>query len=548
MSNNKLAKASDAQSKQRARWLYIWLLLSSFIAVPAMLIGLLPIILSSEDIANPAWSPDGTRIAFESSRTHESDIYVVNADGSKQIRLTNNRAGNSQPVWAPDGTRIAFTSERDGDREIYVMNADGSRQMRLTHIGVEYKSPVWSPDGTRIAFVSNLGRNEQIYVMNADGSQPTLLTNKEVRSGFPVWSPDGTRIAFVSNLGGNGQIYVMNADGSRLTRLTDNGLWLSPIWSPDGKRIAFVSDRDGNWEIYVMNADGSQQIRLTNNAEVSWQIPAWSPDGTRIAFGSDRVRDSEIYVINADGSHETRLTYVGFPSEFAWSPDGKRITLARIHNSPLYVMNSDGSGLLKLSIEPSFALPSAPLGLSILLPALLQLILVVGLISPQLYVRRHAQQAITLIGFRIVSSVLFIGLMSGAGWLLWLLVNGFLWLFGGIWGLRQVSRGGCWLMRMRGETDLLPRFAAAPVTPVAVPSVVPSAPQVAEPIATPVPAPGFSIPNDPSAALELGLALVAQSRREQAIACFMFVFRNGSPELRQRAVAEMEKLGEVENG
>ena len=137
------------------------------------------------------------------------------------------------------------------------------------------------------------------------------------------------------------------------------------------------------------------------------------------------------------------------------------------------------------------------------------------------------------------------GLTQGAGWLVWFLANGSLWLFGSLWGLRQVRSGDCWLMRLRGESKELPR-------PWAVPAPAPAVAPVTAPVSTPAPAttpaPVFSVPTDPQAAFESGQSLVSQGKRKEAIECFMFVFRNGTPDLRQRAIVELEKLGEVEKG
>jgi len=256
--------------------------------------------------------------------------------------------------------KIAFTSARDGIKyQIYVMNADGSGQTRLTNDSFSDTSPEWSPDGTRIAFDSSLGSSADIYVMNADGSGQTRLTNNPPGNldYDPAWSPDGARIAFLGTRDQNNDIYVMNADGSGQTRLTNNPLWdTDPAWSPDGARIAFSSARDGNSEIYVMNADGSGQTRLTNS--LYSDDPAWSPDGTRIAF----IRNSNIYVMNADGSGQTQLTTLSglYPS---WSPDGARIAFSsrRDGNAEIYVMNADGSGQTRLTnnttddIEPAWS-------------------------------------------------------------------------------------------------------------------------------------------------------------------------------------------------
>jgi len=160
------------------------------------------------------------QIAFISDRDGNLDIYLMNADGSGVMQLTNDPSNDTYPDWSPDGTRIAFTSFRDGNWEIYVMNADGSHATRLTDNGAQW--PAWSPDGTRIAFNTVRDGNWEIYVMNADGSDPRNLTNSPDEDGSPAWSPDGTKIAFNSHRDGNEEIYVMNADGSGLGNLTNN--------------------------------------------------------------------------------------------------------------------------------------------------------------------------------------------------------------------------------------------------------------------------------------------------------------------------------------
>ena len=302
--------------------------------------------------AYPAWSPDGSRIAFTSDRDGSVDIYVMNADGSGVTRLTNDAAWSLIPAWSPDGSRIAFTSSRGDSLEIRVMRADGSGVTRLTG-GSEWNdaSPAWSPDGSRIAFQSDRGTydsdpdtydNFQIHVMNADGSGVTRLTrDSDWDDGFPAWSPDGSRIAFASDRadGFNYQVYVMNADGSGVTRLTGGPGWeaTAPAWSPDGSRIAFSSDRDDDLDIYAMNADGTGVTRLTSDPADDFYT-SWSPDGSRIAFSSARDGNFEIYAMNADGTGLTRLTNTAAEGDAA---DGLVSEWLREGSGPVFRFGAD---------------------------------------------------------------------------------------------------------------------------------------------------------------------------------------------------------------
>ena len=257
---------------------------------------------NSADDSNPAWSPDGARIAFDSDRDGDGEIYVMNADGTGVVNLTNNSAFDGLPTWSSDGTKVAFVSGRDpGNPEIYAMNADGTGAVNLTNDGWWDSEPAWSPDGSKIAFRSSRDGNSEIYVMNADGSGVTRLTNNSATDGQPAWSPDGARISFWSTRDGGNEVFVMNADGTGVTNLTNNSDGGGSAWSPDGTRIAFSSNRDGNGEIYVMNADGTGARNLTNNSAADYE-PTWSPDGTRIAFRSSRDGNNEIYVLTVPAS------------------------------------------------------------------------------------------------------------------------------------------------------------------------------------------------------------------------------------------------------
>ena len=247
------------------------------------------------------------RIAFASDRDGNFEIYVMDADGGGQTRLTEDASEDYSPAWSPDGRRIAFVSTRDGNAEIYVMNADGTGQTRLTNNTASDLAPAWTRDGSQIAFVTNRDGNDEIYLMNADGSNQTNLTNNPADDASFSFSPDGLKIAFASTREDDRfQIFTMNLNGTGVVRLTNaEGADINPNWSP--RQISFQTNRDDNDEVYVMGADGSNQTRLTNNPELDVD-PTQSSDGAKLAFASSRDGNLEIYLMNPDGSGLQRLT------------------------------------------------------------------------------------------------------------------------------------------------------------------------------------------------------------------------------------------------
>jgi Tol biopolymer transport system component len=340
------------------------------------------------DSKTAAWSPDGSKIAYASRRALDGsdhpdnlndNLWLVNADGSGTAHLTNLTDGGAEtfgPVWSPDGSKIAFLSSRalDGSnsfnlpnntQNVWIMNADGSNQKPLTKLTASNADAIyplcWSPDGSKLVFSSSAAFNgsdavdvngvENIWVMNADGSGQTPLTKLTAfiaESIFPVWSPDGTKIAYVSgraldgsdalNTNNSQNIWIMNANGSSQSALTSltasNASIFSAAWSPNGAKIAFTSTRaldgsnaantNGTQNIWVMNANGSSPAPLTSltasTTAPMTSAPLWTPGGTQLLFVSARKLDGtdaananstqNIWLMNADGSNPTPLTHL----------------------------------------------------------------------------------------------------------------------------------------------------------------------------------------------------------------------------------------------
>ena len=264
------------------------------------------------------------------------EIYTLVTDGTiftvlpvNRKRLTNNDVLDLDPAWSPDGKKIAFASAMaDGPGsafDIFVMGADGKNRINLTQSPrLNERMPTWSPDGKRIAFVSGKGlvSGWEIYVMDARGKNLKRLTDNRVMDREPAWSPDGKWIAYASEAdeNRNRDIYVVSPDGRKRKKLMNQMPWaIQPSWSPDGKRITFVCNLDGNPDICVIKIDavlnGNQKpinkkdvTNLTKHIAHDYS-PTWSPTGDRIAFSSERqLGTMSIYVMDADGQNIVRLT------------------------------------------------------------------------------------------------------------------------------------------------------------------------------------------------------------------------------------------------
>lgn len=210
---------------------------------------------SAEEV-NPAWSPDGTKIAYQ----RQSHIWVMNANGSGKVDTI---AGGSDPEWSPDSAKLVYTRSAGGSAtDLYTANRDGTGETLLVTDG---KQPDWSPDGRRVAFARTVGGKDQIFVVNIEShSGAAGITSASMSYSSPDWHPDGRRLLFEGTAGtfSEANIYTGELDGSSPVRLTTAG-GHRPKWSPDGHRIWFDSSRDSAFDVYVMDADGSDETNVT---------------------------------------------------------------------------------------------------------------------------------------------------------------------------------------------------------------------------------------------------------------------------------------------
>lgn len=285
-------------------------------------------------------APPGETLAilFSSHRggVHDSEIYIMDPDGTDERQFTSARGHSWGPRIAPDGGEFFFSSVApgqhtihdasggsttgSGNHDVYVANIQGTaidnmQAVNLTNITAGFTSWdngwAYSPDSKQIAFTSDRDGNWEIYTMDTSGGNIKRLTENPAQDGWPWWTADGKHILFTSDRDGSWQIYIMNPDGSNVQELTHvaNRTNLYPAVSPDGKKVVFSSQvtATNEGDIYIMNIDGSDLTRLTNTAALN-NIPSFCPDSEHIVFESDRAGNTDIYMMNADGSDVKQLT------------------------------------------------------------------------------------------------------------------------------------------------------------------------------------------------------------------------------------------------
>jgi len=350
----------------------------------------------------PFWSPDGSKIVFQSNRSGgNSDIYIMDSDGTNAKRITNSLGDDLTPVWSPDGQKIVFQSMRDGNEELYIMELDGSNQRNITYSKDAEMHPKWHPNSDKIIFSAQkgywnvvdhwqinidgtdlkrvtrdvsidtyvswspntkqilgrkiIGVNSEIFLFDSEGNHGKNLTNDPAFDGWPSWHPNGKEIVYASeNDSGDSQIYTLNLENSNRTKLiSEEGSWTKPIWNQSGTKLICTREINGSVDIFSYEPRKTKN-RFSKLSKISNAHPSLSPDNKKIVFHSNRFGENDIFIMNSDGSGLERLTdSPGNDRTPYWSPDGSKICFVstRGWNYDVFVMNSDGSNQKNLTMK-----------------------------------------------------------------------------------------------------------------------------------------------------------------------------------------------------
>ncbi len=268
-----------------------------------------------------------TKIAFTCDKTGKKEIFTSSFDGSDVRQITRLRSLAMAPAWSPDGSKLAFSiynKHSDNVKNIDLFEysfKSGSLKVLSNKRGIN-SGANYSPSGDKIAYTMSYTGNPEIHLLNLDSKETTQITHSIGFDVDPAFSPDGKQLAFVSSRPGKPMVYTLDlAKPSEVKRLTYAGAYnATPSWSPDGKKIAFAGWLEKHFDLFTITADGAKIDRLTKD-EGNNEDPAYSPDGNFIVFSSNRSQGKNIYVMSVEGGPVKRLTFgMGNCVAPKWSP------------------------------------------------------------------------------------------------------------------------------------------------------------------------------------------------------------------------------------
>ena len=265
-----------------------------------------------------AQAPQTSKIAFSLiDGKQNSEIYLMNPDGTEQVRLTHNKAFDVSSVWSPTGDQILFVSDRDGVRDLYLMDADGKNVKRVFGKSADRRHPTWAPDGKQIAYTRRELGKWFTYIASIDGKKEERVAI----GGSPAWSPDGTEIAFLTGGGPERmQISLLNVSTYKQKALFPKPVkfsWItSPAWSPLGDKITFAWVHEAplgalanTQTIYIINRDGTGLQQIVPEGVGMKSSPVWSPRGDELLYTQYiQGKQMQIFKVGLDRGEPVQLT------------------------------------------------------------------------------------------------------------------------------------------------------------------------------------------------------------------------------------------------
>jgi TolB protein len=235
------------------------------------------VVSSNEPIISPAWSPDGTRLAYVSFEKKKPIIFVQSlTSGSREI-LANYKGNNSAPAWSPDGSKLAIVLTYGANSQIYTISSSGGNLKQITKSGAIDTEPIFSPDGSMIYFSSDRGGRAQIYKVPADGGAASRVTFEGAFNVSPHFSPDGKSLAYIRNDGGKFRVAMQDLSSGQVQLLSEGSQDESPSFAPNGRVILYATKVRGRGALAAVSSDGKVRQRLNDATGGDVREPAWGP-------------------------------------------------------------------------------------------------------------------------------------------------------------------------------------------------------------------------------------------------------------------------------